>query len=101
VSGRLDPNDPAPGVYSVYSRSIRTFAVNNPTITWNYMVRFAHGDRGGNIGFHEIPYQYGKPVQSEEQLGDPLSGGCVRQATVDAIWMWNWGQLGTVVVVLA
>ena len=64
------------------------------------MVRFAKGNRGGNIGFHEIPFQYGQPVQSIDQLGDPLSGGCVRQATPDAIWMWDWAQVGTVVVVL-
>ena len=101
VSGRLDPLDPRPGVYSVYSRSFSTFAINNPTITWNYMVRFAHGSHDGNIGFHAIPIQYGRPVQTLEQLGQPLSGGCVRQAPDDAIWMWNWAQLGTVVVVLA
>ncbi len=99
VSGRQDPNDPTPGVYQVWSRSLRTFSINNPSITWGYMVRFAKGDRGGNIGFHEIPYQYGQPVQTTDQLGEPLSGGCVRQATEDAIWMWNWAQLGTVVVV--
>jgi lipoprotein-anchoring transpeptidase ErfK/SrfK len=63
------------------------------------MVRFAKGDRGGNIGFHDIPYQYGRPVQTIDQLGQPLSGGCVRQASADAIWMWNWAQLGTVVIV--
>lgn len=101
VSGRLDPLDPAPGVYSVYSRSFSTFAIHNPSITWNYMVRFAHGSHDGNIGFHAIPIQYGRPVQTLEQLGQPLSGGCVRQAPDDAIWMWNWAQLGTVVVVLA
>ncbi len=101
VSGRLDPLDPRPGVYSVYSRSFSTFAINNPSITWNYMVRFAHGSHDGNIGFHAIPIQYGRPVQTLEQLGQPLSGGCVRQAPEDAIWMWNWAQLGTVVVVLA
>ena len=64
------------------------------------MVRFAHGGEGGNIGFHEIPFQYGRPVQSISQLGQPLSGGCVRQSTPDAIWMWGWAQLGTKVVVL-
>jgi len=101
VSGRLDPLDPRPGVYSVYSRSFSTFAIANPSITWNYMVRFAHGSHDGNIGFHAIPIQYGRPVQTLEQLGQPLSGGCVRQAPDDAIWMWNWAQLGTVVVVLA
>lgn len=99
VSGRQDPRDPLPGTYRVWSRSLHTFSVNNPTITWNYMVRFAKGDRGGNIGFHEIPYQFGRPVQTLDQLGQALSGGCVRQAPADAVWMWNWAQLGTVVVV--
>ncbi len=101
VSGKLTPLDPAPGVYSVWSRSRNTCAIHNPSICWGYMVRFATGARGGNIGFHEIPYQYGQPVQSVDQLGEALSGGCVRQATPDAIWMWDWAQLGTVVVVLA
>ena len=63
------------------------------------MVRFATGGNGGNIGFHDIPYQYGNPVQSIAQLGQALSGGCVRQAVDDAIWMWNWADIGTVVVV--
>ncbi len=99
VSGRQDPNDPSPGTYQVWSRSLRTYSINNPSITWGYMVRFAKGDRGGNIGFHEIPYQYGQPVQSVDQLGEALSGGCVRQTPEDAIWMWNWAQIGTVVVV--
>ncbi len=99
VSGRQDPLHPSPGVYRVWSRSRYTFAINNPSITWEYMVRFATGGNGGNIGFHDIPYQYGSPVQSIAQLGQALSGGCVRQAVDDAIWMWNWADIGTVVVV--
>lgn len=99
VSGRQDPLHPSPGVYRVWSRSRYTFAINNPSITWGYMVRFATGGNGGNIGFHDIPYQYGNPVQSIAQLGQALSGGCVRQAPDDAIWMWNWADIGTVVVV--
>ena len=99
VSGKQTPYDPAPGVYRVYSRSRYTYSINNPSITWGYMVRFAHGLQDGNIGFHEIPYQYGRPVQSEAQLGQALSGGCVRQAVSDAIWMWEWAGVGTVVVV--
>jgi lipoprotein-anchoring transpeptidase ErfK/SrfK len=101
VSGRLDPRYPAPGVYSVYSKALHTFAVQNPSITWDYMTRFANGPTGGNIGFHAIPYQYGRPMQTVEQLGQPLSGGCVRMAPADAIWMWGWAGIGTVVVVLA
>lgn len=99
VSGRQTPRDPSPGVYRVYSRSLQTHSINNPSITWKYMVRFAKGARDGNIGFHEIPYQYGRPVQTVGQLGQALSGGCVRQSVEDAIWMWNWAGIGTVVIV--
>jgi lipoprotein-anchoring transpeptidase ErfK/SrfK len=102
VSGRTD--QPFPGTYAVYSKSRYTFAASNPAVTWGYMVRFAYGQNGGNIGFHEIPTKCTasgcSPVQSESQLGTPLSGGCVRQATADAIWMFAWADIGTTVVVL-
>jgi lipoprotein-anchoring transpeptidase ErfK/SrfK len=39
-------------------------------------------------------------LQSSEQLGLPLSAGCVRQSTADAGWLWNWAPVGTKVVVL-
>jgi lipoprotein-anchoring transpeptidase ErfK/SrfK len=101
VSGRLTYNQPTPGTYSVFSRSMYTCNIKNPSICWRYMVRFAKGgDDGDNIGFHEIPKKDGVPVQSVSQLGTPLSGGCVRQATSDAIYMWDWAPVGTKVVVL-
>jgi peptidoglycan hydrolase-like protein with peptidoglycan-binding domain len=98
VSGRL--HEPYAGTYSVFSRSEHTYNVDDPDVKWHWMVRFAHGPEGGNIGFHEIPTRFGVPLQSESQLGQPLSGGCVRQSTADALWMWNWAYLGTKVVVL-
>jgi peptidoglycan hydrolase-like protein with peptidoglycan-binding domain len=98
VSGRL--YEPYAGTYEVYSRSLYSFATQNPSIRWRYMVRFAYGPQGGRIGFHEIPNRNGVPLQSVSQLGQPLSGGCVRQATADAQWIWNWAGLGTKVVVL-
>ena len=98
VSGRL--YEPYAGTYSVYSRSMYTYSVADPNVKWRYMVRFAYGPEGGRIGFHEIPTRFGVPLQSESQLGQPLSGGCVRQSTADAIWTWNWAYLGTKVVVL-
>ena len=100
VSGNLRWCDPRVGTYSVFSRSRHTYAIQNPTVKWGYMIRFTKGCNGGNIGFHEIPKQYGQPVQSIWQLGTPLSAGCVRQAIPDAIWMWNWAGVGTKVVVL-
>lgn len=98
VSGRM--YEPYAGTYSVYSRSMYTFSTANPDIKWRYMVRFTYGPGGGRIGFHEIPKKFGVPLQSVSQLGQPLSGGCVRQSTPDAQWMWNWAGLGTKVVVL-
>lgn len=98
VSGRL--YEPYRGTYSVYSRSLYTYATGNPDVKWRYMVRFAYGPNGGRIGFHEIPQRFGVPLQSVAQLGQPLSGGCVRQSTPDAQWMWNWAGVGTKVVVI-
>ena len=103
VSGRLTWNQPLPGTYSVFSRSAHTCNIKNPNICWRYMVRFTKGPGGDNIGFHEIPKdrRTGQPVQSESQLGQALSAGCVRQATPDALYIWNWAPVGTKVVVLA
>jgi lipoprotein-anchoring transpeptidase ErfK/SrfK len=98
VSGRLTWNQPTPGTYHVFSRSSFTCNIKKPSICWRMMVRFTVGPDGDNIGFHEIPNQNGRPIQSESQLGQPLSGGCVRQATVDAEHMWAWAPVGTKVV---
>jgi len=98
VSGRL--YEPYRGTYSVFSRSLYTSSIANPDVKWMYMVRFTRGPGGDNIGFHEIPKRFGVPLQSVAQLGQPLSGGCVRQSTPDAIYMWNWAGIGTKVVVL-
>ena len=37
-------------------------------------------------------------MQTEAQLGTPLSRGCVRQRRADAIALWEFAPLGTVVV---
>ena len=66
-----------------------------------YFVRFTHGDEGAAIGFHTIPVDDGAPVQTTAQLGTPLSHGCVRQRTADAIALWDFAPIGTTVVVTA
>lgn len=98
VSGRT--YEPSAGTYHVYSRSEYTYSASDPSVRWRYMVRFTYGFQGGRIGFHEIPNRNGRPLQTKEQLGLPLSGGCVRQSTDDAIIVWNWAPIGTTVVVL-
>ena len=65
-----------------------------------YFVRFAKGDRAA-IGFHDIPIDDGKPVQTLKQLGTPLSHGCIRQKEADAVALWEFAPIGTDVVVTA
>jgi hypothetical protein len=97
VSGRF--GQPTPGTYQVFSRSTFTCNIDHPNICMRFMVRFAQGPKGDNIGFHEIPKQDGVPIEADSQLGQALSGGCVRQATADAIFMWDFAGIGTTVVV--
>jgi L,D-transpeptidase catalytic domain len=97
VSGRF--GQPTPGSYHVFSRSTFTCNIDHPNICMRFMVRFAHGPQGDNIGFHEIPKRDGVPIQSDAQLGQALSGGCVRQSTDDALFMWDFATINTLVVV--
>ncbi len=97
VSGRL--GSPGPGTYEVFSKSRRTVAFLDQSITMRWMVRFATTDKT-NLGFHDLPrYGDGRPMQTEEELGTALSGGCVRQADADAIRMYRWAPVGTPVIV--
>jgi L,D-transpeptidase catalytic domain len=88
-----------PGTYQVYSRSERARGIDDSG-TMNHFVRFTQGDRAA-IGFHDIPVDEGKPVQTVAQLGTPLSHGCIRQKKADAIALWEFAPLGTNVVVTA
>jgi lipoprotein-anchoring transpeptidase ErfK/SrfK len=89
VSGRR--GTPRPGTYAVYSKS--RYA-SSGSARMEYMIRFAWG-RSLAIGFHSIPTVGGRPLQSEAQLGQPLSHGCVRQRVSDAAALWNWAPIGT------
>jgi hypothetical protein len=96
VSGRR--GTPAPGTYQVFSRSEVAWA-DHDGITMRYMVRFARGQTLA-IGFHSIPvYPGGRPLQTEEDLGDFRSAGCVRQSLIDARRLWAFAPIGTTVVV--
>jgi len=93
VSGRR--GDPPPGTYQVFSRS--RHASSGP-VRMEYMVRFAR-TTGLDIGFHAIPVGRNGPIQSESELGQYRSRGCVRQSVGDAARLWDWAPLGTTVVV--
>ena len=99
VTGR--PGWPRPGTYHVFSK-VPVAASPKYHVVFDWMVRFAHGNEL-NIGFHDIPRLMGSGVriQAEDQLGAPIGhGGCVRQRTVDAKWLYSWAAIGTTVVVL-
>jgi len=89
----------AAGSYVVFSRSEEAVSYRL-TETMRLMVRFAYG-REAAIGFHDIPLSRanGQPVQTEAQLGQRLSDGCVRQSATDAQALWDFAPVGTAVVV--
>lgn len=89
---------PRPGNWAVYSKSEKTRGYD-PSYTMNWMVRFARG-KVGRIGFHDLPLKNGKPVQTEDELGLALSGGCVRQDGYHARMLYAWADIGTPVIVL-
>lgn len=91
---------PSPGSYRVFSQSASSYSLELPGATFRYMTRFAIGPHGGNVGFHEIPLRYGRPMQTVDQLGQFLSQGCLRSATADAFFIFNWAKAGTPVIVL-
>jgi lipoprotein-anchoring transpeptidase ErfK/SrfK len=63
-----------------------------------YMVRFARTP-GLAVGFHAIPVGRKGPIESESELGQYRSHGCVRQKVSDAAHLWDWAPIGTTVVV--
>jgi hypothetical protein len=98
VSGSLYDNLD-PGAYEVYSRSEQAWGIGDSG-SMKYFVRFAQGDNAA-IGFHDIPIDDGEPVQTVDELGTPLSHGCIRQRRTDAKLLWAFAPLGTKVVVTA
>lgn len=88
-----------PGTYEVFSRSEQAWGIDDSG-TMKWFVRFTQGDNAA-IGFHDIPVDDGRRVQGVDELGTPLSHGCIRQRTSDAKALWDFAPLGTTVVVTA
>ena len=97
VSGRA--NTPQTGTFQVYSKTENATGLDGSKM--DYFVRFTKGPQGWAIGFHNIPRINGVPVQTEEQLGQTMSHGCIRQAQDDAVFTWSFLDIGSTVVVLA
>ena len=86
-----------PGTYSVFSRDEEAWGIDGSEL--RYMVRFTTGAEAA-IGFHNIPVLDGEKVQTRDELGTPLSHGCIRQQGEDARALWEFAPLGTTVVVV-
>lgn len=97
VSGSIYDNL-ALGTFEVYSRSGHAWGIDDSG-SMRWFVRFTRGDTGAAIGFHDIPVDEGAQVQTVDQLGTPLSHGCIRQRAADARALWRFAPLGTTVVV--
>ena len=97
VSGR--DGTPVSGQYTVFSKSVDAWSFA-PGVTMKHMVRFARGRSGAAIGFHSIPRLGDVPIQTEQQLGQFRSAGCVRQRDDKAEQLYEWAPIGTPVVVL-
>ncbi len=96
VSGKFGL--PPVGTFHILSRSVYTYV---GSLRLNYMQRFYQTVRGGWVGFHGIPLRPdGTPIESDAQLGTPLSHGCVRMNQTDVKTLWDWAPMGTTVVVL-
>jgi hypothetical protein len=97
VSGRRGV--PSPGTYHVFSKSVMSSA-HGGDLRLPYMTRFAHG-RTLSIGFHGIPLRRnGTPIQSDSELGEYRSAGCVRMNQSNIKTLFDWAPIGTTVVVL-
>ena len=99
VSGRI--GTPAPGRYRVFSKSVYAWSFT-PGVTMKHMVRFTRGQSGAAIGFHSIPNdRQAVPIQTEDELGQFRSAGCVRQRNDKAAQLYEWAPIGTPVAVIA
>lgn len=98
VSGSVSDNLDA-GRYAVFSRSQDAVGIDDSG-TMRWFVRFTRGPSGAAIGFHTIPIDEGRRVQTIAELGTPQSHGCIRQRDTDAKRLWDFAPLGTRVVVL-
>ena len=98
VSGRT--YEPYAGTYYVYSRSMYTYSAANPAIKFATWSASPTGRAAGASASTRSRRRTACRCSPRRQLGQPLSGGCVRQSTADAQWMWNWAGVGTKVVVL-
>ncbi len=88
---------PHPGTYHVYKKNTNG---SSGSLRLPWFTSFARGNTT-DIGFHGIPLRpNGSPIQSDAQLGTPLSHGCVRMNQQDVKVLYDWARIGDPVIVL-
>jgi peptidoglycan hydrolase-like protein with peptidoglycan-binding domain len=99
VSGSQYENE-VPGTHQIISKSEVSTAWNGRA--WLPLMIRWYQTEIGYLGFHAIPIHRddGTRYQTEAELGTRLSGGCQRQAELDARFLWDFAPVGTTVVVL-
>jgi hypothetical protein len=96
VSGRTGA--PPFGTYYIASKSEMS---SSGSLRLPYMSRFYKASSGKWIGFHGIPLRPdGSPIQTDAELGQPLSHGCVRMNQQDVKVVWDFTPVGTKIVVV-
>lgn len=98
VSGRRGM--PAAGTYHVFRKLEMGRSKSHPDLRLPYFVGFTWGSTT-DIGFHGIPLRPdNSQIESDSQLGQPLSSGCVRVSQLMAKAIYDFAPIGTTVVVL-
>jgi lipoprotein-anchoring transpeptidase ErfK/SrfK len=98
VAGSKYGND-LPGTYRVFTRSRWTESYTGGSqLQW--FVGFYRTPRDNVIGFHEIPRTSKGMIHGVELLGTKQSSGCIRQASEDAAFLFDWAPEGTTVVIV-
>ena len=100
VVGRWDR--PVKGTYRIFSKSEHSSNANSK-VTFDHMVRFTYGpDTQSPIGFHSIPRYYdGSRMHPVSSLGLPIAtGGCIRMSDKAAKAVYDFMDVGDLVVVL-
>lgn len=99
VSGQR--GTPKPGTYHVFRKLDEGRSKANPDLRLPWFVGFTWGPTT-DIGFHGIPLRPDdSQIQSDTQLGVPLSSGCIREHQVTAKFLYDWTPMDTTVVVTA
>lgn len=92
-TGKAGFETPA-GNYQIENKNKRAWSG-----TYGLWMPYWMGFIGTTYGIHELPEWPGGYKEGRDHLGVPVSHGCVRLGEGSASWLYNWAQIGTLVLV--